>query len=69
MPSTMLLRKLEQVLALTEAERQTIEELPERVLHVGRGEDIINGSRPTSIHLIRTGTPTSCPLFRLNSPD
>ena len=55
MPSTMLLRKLEQVLALTEAERQTIEELPERVLHVGRGEDIINGSRPTSIHLIRTG--------------
>jgi CRP-like cAMP-binding protein len=55
MPSTMLLRKLEQILALTNAERRTIEELPERVLHVQRSEDILNGSGPASVHLIRTG--------------
>ncbi len=55
MPSTMLLRKLEQVLALTKAERQTIEELPEHVLHLQRSEDVLNGSRPTSVHLLRTG--------------
>ena len=55
MPATMLLRKLEQVLALSRAERQTIEELPEHVLHVQRREDIVNGSRPTSVHLLRTG--------------
>jgi hypothetical protein len=29
------------------AERQTVEELPERVLHVGRGEDILDGSGPS----------------------
>ena len=55
MPSTMLLRKLEQVLPLTKAERQTIEELPEHVLHFQRSEDVLNGSRPTSVHLLRTG--------------
>ena len=34
MPTTMLLRKLEQVMVLSHSERQTIEELPERVLHI-----------------------------------
>ena len=55
MPTAMLLRKLEQVMVLSHSERQTIEELPERILHVQRREDILNGSRPTSVHLIRTG--------------
>jgi CRP-like cAMP-binding protein len=55
LPATMLLRKLEQVMVLTNAERQTIEELPERILHVQRRDDILNGSRPTSVHLLRTG--------------
>ena len=34
MPTTMLLRKLEQVMVLSETEHQTISELPKRVLHV-----------------------------------
>ena len=55
MPATMLLRKLEQVLVLTDTERQTIAELPEHVLHFEPRKDILNGSRPTSVHLIRTG--------------
>jgi len=51
----MLLRKLERVMILSHSERQMIEELPERTLHVQRREDILNGSTPTSVHLIRTG--------------
>jgi CRP-like cAMP-binding protein len=51
----MLLRKLEQVMVLSETERQTISELPERVLHVKPREDIVDTSRPTSVRLIRTG--------------
>ena len=48
MPTTMLLRKLEQAMVLSETERQTISELPERVLHVKPREDIVDTSRPTS---------------------
>ena len=55
MPTTMLLRKLEQVMVLSETERQIISELPERVLHVKPREDIVDTSRPTSVRLIRTG--------------
>ena len=55
MPASMLHRKLEQVTVLSHSERQTIEELPERVLHIGPREDILNGSKPTSVHLLRTG--------------
>jgi len=55
MPATMLLRKLEQIMVLTDAERQTIAELPERVLQVARREDIVDGSKPTSVRLIRSG--------------
>ena len=55
MPTTMLLRKLEQVMVLSETERQTISELPERVLHVKPREDIVDTSRPTSVRLILTG--------------
>ena len=55
MPASMLHRKLEQVTVLSHSERQTIEELPERVLQIGPREDILNGSRPTSVHLLRTG--------------
>jgi CRP-like cAMP-binding protein len=55
MPTTMLLRKLEEVMVLSHSERQTIEELPERVLHIEPRKDILNGSRPASVHLLRTG--------------
>jgi CRP-like cAMP-binding protein len=51
----MLLRKLEQIMVLTDAERQTIAELPEHVLHVARRQDIVDGSKPTNIRLIRSG--------------
>jgi CRP-like cAMP-binding protein len=51
----MLLRKLEQIMVLTDAERQTIAELPERVLQVARREDIVDGSKSTSVRLIRSG--------------
>ena len=55
MTATMLLRKLEQIIELSPAERQTIAELPERVLHVKSREDIVDGSNPTSVHLVRSG--------------
>jgi CRP-like cAMP-binding protein len=55
MPTTMLLRKLEQVMLLSDSERQMIEELPEHVLHIESRKDILNGSRPTSVHLLRMG--------------
>ena len=55
MPATMLLQKLEQVMVLTDAERQTISKLPEHVLRVERREDIVDGSKPTSVHLLRSG--------------
>jgi CRP-like cAMP-binding protein len=56
MPALMLLRKLEQVMTLTDAERQTIADLPERVLQVPAREDIVpGGSRPTEVRLIRAG--------------
>ena len=55
MPATMLLRKLEQVMDLSHAERPAITELPERVLHVNAREDIVGGSKPASVHLVRSG--------------
>jgi hypothetical protein len=63
MPATMLLRKLEQIMVLTDAERQTITELPERVLQVARREDIVNGGKPTSVRLIRSGVASRCTLL------
>jgi CRP-like cAMP-binding protein len=55
MPTLMLLRKLEQVMVLTDTERQTIADLPERVLRVEPREDIVDGSRRTEVRLIRAG--------------
>lgn len=42
-------------MVLSHSERQTIEGLPERVLHIEPRKDILNGSTPTTVHLIRTG--------------
>src|SRR5262245_1570751 len=56
MSAWMPLRKLEQVMVLTEAERQTIAGLPGRVLHVEPRKDIVTeGGRPTEVHLICAG--------------
>ena len=55
MPAAMLLQKLEQAMVLSDAERQTISELPEHVLRVKRREDIVDGSKPTRLHLLHTG--------------
>ena len=42
-------------MVLSDAERQTISELPEHVLRVKRREDIVDGSKPTRLHLLHTG--------------
>jgi CRP-like cAMP-binding protein len=55
MPALMLLRKLEQVMVLTDTEQQIIAALPERVLHVEPGEGIVDGSRADEVHQIRAG--------------
>ncbi len=56
MPATMLLRNLDRVMNLTHSERQTITELPERLLHLNPRDDIVDGiAEPTEVHVIRTG--------------
>ena len=55
MPALMLLRKLQQVMVLTDTERQIIAGLPERVLHIEPQEHIVDGSRSTEVRLIRAG--------------
>ena len=42
-------------MVLSHSERQTIEQLPERLLRIEPRKDILNGSWPASVHLLRTG--------------
>jgi len=54
--SQMLLRKLRQVMVLTDTERQAIADLPGRVVRFAAREDIVSeGGEPTDVHLIHSG--------------